>query len=258
MVQIANSDTPEFHRGYQPPLKIKAPSGISHPKNKKLFRPSWTAAKSGSNPVFSLSIKKMFQHFVFFTNVINKTNTPSDGPPRQPTTATTLWTTYMKFWWTVIGPFLSKKWPIFLQYFQKSIRYASFLWFFMVSVWKYMKNHQKQSQKAFSARENHYSNHLWYSILYRKYIRKSAISVISGRIQTRIYWAKNWIFTFCEKRLLRIEKPFHINSTCIFDLRPPSPLMAKNLIWVQKWPFFTKTGSRTGQKFWCQNFKFFH
>ena len=53
--------------------------------------------------------------------IFDQTSTPSDGPPRQPTTATTLWTTYMKFWWTVTklmaknlfgcknGQFLTKK-----------------------------------------------------------------------------------------------------------------------------------------------------
>ena len=33
-----------------------------------------------------------------------------------------------------------------------------------------------------------------------------------------ISWARNWILTFRKKR---IEKLFHINSTCIFDRWPP-------------------------------------
>ena len=112
----------------------------------------------------------------------------------------------------------------FPSIFPKIHKVYQFLWFSWFGMWKYMKNHQKQSLKAFSAREIHYLDHLWDIILYMKYIGKSAISVIPGRTQTRISWARNWIFTLCKKCLLRIEKLFHINSTCIFDLRPPYPL----------------------------------
>ena len=50
---------------------------------------------------------------------------------------------------------------------------------------------------------------------------KSSISAIPDRTQTRISRARNWILTFLKKRWLRIEKLFHINSTCIFTPLPP-------------------------------------
>ena len=119
----------------------------------------------------------------------------------------------------IFGLFSAKN-DIFFFNISKNTRFCDFLW---CSTWKYMKNQQKQSLKAFLAPENHYFDHLWYSILYRK-LGKSAISVIPGSTQTRISWARNWILTFCKKRLLRIKKEFYSRSTCIFDPGPPYPL----------------------------------
>ena len=101
------------------------------------------------------------------------------------------------------------------------------------------ENHQKQSLKAFSARENHYLDHLWYSFSYRKYMGKAFISVIAGRTQTRISWARNWISTFCKKRLLRIEKLFHTNSTCIFLPQTPYPLKWLKFCHIRIFPAYT-------------------
>ena len=97
-----------------------------------------------------------------------------------------------------------------------------FLWF---STWKYMKSQQKQGLKGFLAPENHCLDHFMIYHSYRKYIGKSAISVIPSCAQTRMSWARSWIFTFCKKRLLCIEKVFYLRSICIFD-----PLSLNNVL----------------------------
>ena len=97
-------------------------------------------------------------------------------------------------------------------------QFYDFSWF---STWKYMKSQQKQGLKGFLAPENHYLDHFMIYHSYRKYIGKSTISVIPSCTQTRISWARRWIFTFCKKWLLCIEKFFYLRSICIFD---PSPL----------------------------------
>ena len=56
-----------------------------------------------------------------------KTSTPGDGPLWQPTSALTLWTTYMKFWWTVPNKcpknlIWTQKWSFFDEKGQKWIK----------------------------------------------------------------------------------------------------------------------------------------
>ena len=114
-----------------------------------------------------------------------------------------------------------------------------FWWLLVFSLWRYMKNQLKtRSEGIFSSREIHYLDPLWYSFSYRKYMGKAFISVIAGRTQTRISWARNWIFILCKKRLLRIGKLFHINLTCIFLPQTPYPLIfqkkAKTIISIPK------------------------
>ena len=126
-----------------------------------------------------------------------------------------------------MGPIFGKNWPVFALYFLKSVKYQVFWGFAWYILWRYMKNHQKPSLKPFFAPENHYLDHFLPYFCNINLYWKGPISAIPSRTQTRISRARNWILTFRKKRWLRIEKFFHINSTCIFDPWPP-PYRLKN------------------------------
>ena len=72
------------------------------------------------------------------------------------------------------------------------------------------KNGLCMLQNRFLAPENHYLDHLWDIFLYRKYIGKSAISVIPGRTQTQISraFSKRTIRTTSRPKLGRFIAAF--------------------------------------------------
>ena len=131
-------------------------------------------------------------------------------------------------------------------------------------MWRYMKKHHQTCLKGILHENIHDFGSFWARFLYRKILRKGAISVIPGRTQTRISWARNWTLTFCKKPWHDIEKLFHTRSTCIFDPGPPYRL--KILFWFDFghcWDttvlrLFLKDGFENENwyldRFWVENF----